>query len=87
VKAGKTLQELVGGNGMNFYWTDSITGKGTLVYAEEEKAESILRKYFEASVAPLPGVNYPKTAVPWAGTIIPKWITAGVGSSHIEEMA
>jgi hypothetical protein len=64
---------------MNFYWTNSITGKGAYVYAEKEKAESILRKYFEASVAPLPGVRYPETAAPWAGTVVPKWITGGAG--------
>jgi hypothetical protein len=64
-------------NSVNFYWTDSITGKGSYVYAEKEKAEGILQKYFEASAAPLPGVKYPKTAAPWAGTIVPKWIAEG----------
>jgi hypothetical protein len=62
---------------MNFYWTNSSTGKGTYVYAEQEKAESILRRYFEASIAPVPGVAYSKKAVPWAGAIVPKWITGG----------
>jgi hypothetical protein len=63
---------------MNFYWTNLITGKGTLVYAEKEKANAILRRYFEASTMPIPGVIYPKKAVPWAGAIIPKCIAGGV---------
>jgi hypothetical protein len=62
---------------MNFYWTDSLTGKGTYVYAEKEKAADILRRYFEASIAPVPGVTYSKKAAPWAGTIIPKWVGEG----------
>jgi hypothetical protein len=62
---------------VNFYWTDSVTGKVAYVYAEKEKAVSILRRYFEASAAPVPGVAYPKKAVPWAGAIVPKWITGG----------
>jgi hypothetical protein len=62
---------------VKFYWTDSITGKGSYVYAEKEKAEGILQKYFEASAVPLPGVEYPETAAPWAGTIVPKWIAEG----------
>ncbi|MDR2098215.1 MAG: hypothetical protein LBP37_06815 [Spirochaetaceae bacterium] len=62
---------------MNFYWTNRITGKGNLVYAEKEKANDILRRYFEASTAPIPGITYPENAVPWAGGIVPKWIAGG----------
>jgi hypothetical protein len=62
---------------MNFYWTDSISGKGFYVYAEKEEAEAILQRYFEASIVPLPGVKYPKTTIPWPGTFIPKWTVGG----------
>jgi hypothetical protein len=62
---------------MNFYWTDFITGKAALVYAEKEKADDILRRYFEASAKPVHGVAYPEKPVPWAGGIIPKWISEG----------
>jgi hypothetical protein len=72
---------------MSFYWTNTITGKGTYVYAEKTKAESILRKYLEASVAPLPGVEYSETAEPWAGTIVPEWIAESAGSPHTEAAA
>jgi hypothetical protein len=57
---------------VNFYWTDSVTGRGSYVYAKKEIVEGIMNKYFEASVAPLPGVKYPETAAPWPGISIRK---------------
>jgi hypothetical protein len=63
-----------------FYWTDSVTGKAAVVYAEEKKAACILRRYFEASTAPVPGVAYPEEAVPWEGGIIPEGIAGGASA-------
>lgn len=54
---------------MKFYWTDSVTDKGTLLYAPESTAIHIIAHYFEASYAPIKGIVYPKKAVKWRGFI------------------
>jgi hypothetical protein len=64
-------------NTMIFYWTDSVTEKGTKVYADKEKAEVIISRYFEATIAPLPAVKYHGKAIPWPGMVVRKGLTRG----------
>jgi hypothetical protein len=53
-----------------FYWTDSVTGKGTKVFVESEhERDKILQHYFEASMGPVKGVQYNSEPVSWPGVI------------------
>jgi hypothetical protein len=63
-----------------FYWTSSIDGKGTKLYASsEEEKEDIVNHYFEASFYPINNVRYTKKAVPWRGVFINKFANNQIG--------
>jgi hypothetical protein len=53
-----------------FYWTDSVTGKGTKFYVESEtERDAILQHYFEASIGPIEDVGYNSKPTKWTEVI------------------
>jgi hypothetical protein len=53
-----------------FFWTDSVTGKGTKVYVESEaERDELLQHYFETSIGSVKGVLYNPMPIKWPGVI------------------
>jgi hypothetical protein len=53
-----------------FYWTDSVSGKGTRLFVDTaDQRDSILSHYFEASLCQIDGVDYPRRSVRYQGVI------------------